>query len=192
MLVDAKKVIGLILLLELLCARVMAAGGVVGEAGSCMMEIGIYSAHFTIYQPEARGEDIFCEDLPEAANTLFVLDYLHGSLKDVPVDFRIIRDLDDLGIFARWEHVAAMTDLEQRTVFYQAASIRPENQLQAEHFFAEKGAYIGVVTAPHPTKDIVYRSVFPFRVGAVNWWLWIMPLLLLAALFLYYRKQTND
>ncbi len=195
--VIVKEITALILLL-LLNGPVLAAGGVVGAAGSCMMEIGIYTAHFTIYQPESRGEDVFCEDLPEVDNTLFVLDFLHGSLKDVPVDFRIVRDLDELGIFARWEHIAAMTDLEQRTVFYQPPALHPDNKLQVEHRFLEKGAYIGVVTAPHPSKDIVYRAVFPFRVGAINWWLWLTPLLLLTALFFYFRRlghfrgQTND
>ncbi len=166
----------LILLLVLPGAPAQAAGGVVGEAGSCMMEIGIYTAHFSIYQPEDHGEDLFCEDLPTAGLTLFVLDYLHGSLSEVPVDFRIIRDLDGLGIFARWEHVAAMDDIDERTVFYQSPRVKADQQLQVEHRFLQAGDYIGIVTAPHPSKDIVYRSVFPFKVAAWNsWWLLLIP-----------------
>ncbi len=156
------------------------------------LRAGIYTAHFTIYQPESRGEDVFCEDLPDAGNTLFVLDFLHGSLKDVAVDFRIIRDLDELGIFARWENIEAMTNLEERTVFYRQPALHPENRLQVEFPFAEKGAYIGIVTAPHPTKDIMYRSVFPFKVGFFNFWPWLfIPLAGLALLF-YFRGVRSD
>jgi hypothetical protein len=89
--------------LLLLSSRVFAAGGVVGEPGSCVIEIGLYTAHFTVYQPQDSGEEEFCEDLPAIGDTVFVLDYLHGSLKEVPVDLRIIRDEEELGIFARWD-----------------------------------------------------------------------------------------
>ncbi len=141
-----------------------------------MVEIGIYTAHLAIYQPETRGEEMFCEDLPDLGATLFVLDYLHGSLREVPVDFRVLRDADELGMFARWEHVAALApaDLEERTVFYQPPAVRPENQLQAEFPFLEGGAYLGVVSAPHPSKRIRYRAVFPFRVGARDWLPWLL------------------
>ncbi len=182
----------LLLATLMLTQAAWGAGGVVGEAGSCMMEIGIYSAHFSIYQPEDRGDDVFCEDLPMAGSTLFVMDYLHGSLRQVPVDFRIIRDLDDLGIFARWENVEAMTDLDARTVFYQSPVIKPENQLQVEHRFTESGAYIGIVTAPHPSKDIVYRAVFPFRVGLMPAWLWLFAPLLALVLFFCVRRQFGE
>jgi hypothetical protein len=179
----------ILILLLILTNRVFAAGGVVGERGSCMIEIGLYTAHFTVYQSDTRGDEEFCEDLPDTGNTLFVLDYLHDSLKEVPLDFRIIRDSDELGIFARWEHVAAMTDLDSRTVFYQPPVIRADNQLTVEHLFAEPGWYIGVVTAPHPVKDIVYRAVFPFRVGRTPIWYWLLPLMVLAGLFLVWRKR---
>ena len=184
-----RRIMLLILLFTLPVSAVRAAGGVVGEAGSCMMEIGIYTAHFSIYQPEDHGEDLYCEDLPTAGLTLFVLDYLHGSLREVPVDFRIIRDLDGLGMFARWEHVEAMDDLEQRTVFYQSPQIKADNQLQVEHRFLEPGEYIGIVTAPHPSKDVVYRSVFPFKVGAWSaWWLLLVVIAVLSALALRRNK----
>jgi hypothetical protein len=154
-------------------AVVSSAGGVVGEAGSCMIEIGLYTAHFTVYQSTTSGDIEFCEDLPDTGPTLFVLDYLHGSMKEVAVDFRIIRDDEDWGIFTRWENIAAIEDLDARTVFYQAGSVFPNNQLLAEHDFQAVGDYIGIVTAPHPDKDIVYRAVFPFAVGKRNPWPWV-------------------
>ena len=182
-----------VLLLLLIAGRAYTAGGVVGEPGSCMIEIGLYTAHFTVYQSETRGDEEFCEDLPDIGETLFVLDYLHGSMKEVPVDFRIIRDVDELGIFARWENIRAIEDIDGRTVFYQAAKVYPENQLQAEHTFLEPGWYIGVVTAPHPSKDITYNAVFPFQVGQVNFMPWLLLMLALGtAAFYYYRSRQGE
>jgi hypothetical protein len=177
-----------VFLLSLLAVRVFAAGGVVGEPGSCMIEIGLYSAHFTVYQSDTSGDEEFCEDLPDTGETLFVLDYLHGSMKEVPVDFRIIRDVDELGIFARWENIQAMEDIGARTVFYQAPRVYPGNQLLAQHTFDEPGWYIGVVTAPHPSKDITYNAVFPFKVGQVAVLPWVLLVLGMGAAVFYYGR----
>jgi hypothetical protein len=177
--------------LLLLTSRVFAAGGVVGEPGSCVIEIGLYTAHFTVYQPQDSGEEEFCEDLPAIGDTVFVLDYLHGSLKEVPVDLRIIRDEEELGIFARWENIEAMEDLEARTEYYQSPVVRPDNQLVVEHRFASPGAYIGVVTAPHPTRDIVYHAVFPFEVGRTSRWPWVVAAVLLGAAAYGWRRRSH-
>jgi len=101
-----------------LSSNALAAGGVVGEAGSCAIKMGFYSVHFTLYQPETSVNDEFCDVLPDAGETLFVLDYLHDSLKEVPVDFRIIKDTTGKGQFARWQHVHELKDIEDHTVFY--------------------------------------------------------------------------
>lgn len=171
-------------------AVVWSAGGVVGEAGSCMIEIGLYTAHFTIYQSDTSGDTEFCEDLPDTGRTLFVLDYLHGSMKQVPVDFRIIRDQEGWGIFTRWDNIAAIADLDARTVYYQPGTVLPRNQLLAEVDFALAGDYIGIVTAPHPTKDIVYRAVFPFAVARVNRWPWLAVLMAGALVgWLWWRRS---
>jgi hypothetical protein len=177
--------------LLLLCsARLLAAGAVVGEPGSCMIEIGIYSAHFTIYQSDTRGNEEYCEDLPDTGNTLFVLDYLHGSMKEVPVEFRIIRDVDELGIFARWENIAQLEDIDARTVFHQAPTVHADNQLTVEHNFLEPGAYIGVISAPHPTKDKHYYAVFPFRVGRLVLapWLLLSAVLVIVGVYFWRRR----
>ena len=172
---------------HILCAlllapcRLLAAGAVVGEPGSCMMEFGIYTAHFTIYQPDSSGSEEFCEDIPDAASTLFVMEYLHGSMKDVPVDFRIIRDEDDWGIFARWDNVAAIDDIGARTVFYRPGQVNADGRMTVEHDFLEPGGYIGVVSAPHPSKDLLYHAVFPFEVGRVAVLPWLAALAALAA-----------
>ena len=146
-------------------ATVLAGGGVVLKNDRCIITIGFYEAHFTAYQPRASGDREFCEDLPDTGTTIFVLDYLHGSLKTVPVDMRIIENVTGKGEFARPEDVAALADLEPYTVFYQPPVVRENGSFQVEYEFAARGEYVGIVTAGHPTSEKVYTSVFPFRVG---------------------------
>jgi hypothetical protein len=176
--------------LLLFTAHLRSAGGVVGEAGSCMIKIGFYTAHFSIYQPDANGNDVYCEDLPDVDKTIFVLEYLHQSLEKVPVDFRIIEDTQNFGQFVRWKNVEAIDDLDSQTVFLMTPSIHSNKRLTAEYDFKQSGNYIGIVTAPHPTKDILYHAVFPFKVGSTGYGYW--PLILLVILLLQLLNMISQ
>jgi hypothetical protein len=90
-------------------------------------------------------------------------------MKEMPVDFRIVRDVDNLGIYAKWEDVAKIDDIDRDTVFYRQPTKEPDSVLTIDHLFAEPGGYIGVVTARHPTLDKTYSAVFPFRVGGTGY-----------------------
>ena len=164
-----------------------SGGGVVLSNDTCTITIGFYDAHFTAYQPETSGNEEFCEDLPNDGQTIFVLDYLHGSLKEVPVDFRIIRDTNALGRFVRWQDVQAIQDIDTLTVFYQSPVVETDASLSIEMSFAEDGDYIGIVTAGHPSNDKTYNAVFPFRVGQTPlsflYWLPVLVVLFMGALF---------
>lgn len=177
--------------LLLFTAPIRSAGGVVGEAGSCMINIGFYTAHFSVYQPSDNGNDVFCEDLPNVENTIFVLDYLHQGLEKVPVDFRIIEDLQEFGQFARWENIESIDDLDSQTVFFLPPEIHSNKRLTVEHKFEKSGSYIGIVTAPHPTKNIVYRAVFPFEVGSTGLGYWPLILLVIFLLQLQYMSSQG-
>jgi len=159
-------------------ASTLAGGGLVLEGDVCIIRIDFYSAHFTAYQPDTSGNEQFCRDLPATGETIFVLDYLHQSLKEVPVDFRIIRDITGLGRFVKLKHVKEIEDIEQHTVFYQPPVIRPDASFKIEYDFTEKGEYIGIVSAGHPSNDTIYTAVFPFEVGGSNF-AYLAPLLLL-------------
>jgi len=174
-------------------AGTLAGGGLVLEDDVCIIRIDFYSAHFTAYQPNTSGNKQFCRDLPDTGETIFVLDYLHQSLKEVPVDFRIIRDVTGLGRFVKPKHVEAIEGIEQHTVFYQSPTVRPDASLKIEYEFVEEGAYIGIVTAGHPSKDTVYTTVFPFEVGGSNF-AWLAPLFLLlaAAVFFVVRRFARS
>ena len=134
----------------------------------CVITIGFLKAHFTGYQPKTNGNKEFCEDIPEVASSVFVIDYLHDFLKIMQVDFRIIRDSNDFGIFANWEDIAGLENIEQDTVFYQSPEKRPDGVLTINYEFKQAGGYIGIVTAVHPEKEKTYRAVFYFQVGGSN------------------------
>ncbi len=181
-----------VILLLLPGAGAQAGGGLVLEDDVCIIWIDFYSAHFTAYQPGSSGNEQFCEQLPNTGETIFVLDYLHQSLKEVPVDFRIIRDVTGQGRFVKLKHVEALEDIERHTVFYQPPVVRPDASFKIEHDFKEKGVYLGIVSAGHPSMQTTYTAVFPFEVGAPNRG-YLFPLLLLLAgvAFLAIRRYRS-
>ncbi len=143
----------------------LAHGGVAFEEDNCVLNIGFLKAHFTGYQPKSRGNSEFCEDIPDVGESVFVVEYLHGFLNQIPVDFRIIEDIEGFGVFANWEDIESIKDLEHVTVFYQPPMRRPSGVMTVEYEFRNAGSYIGIVTAPHPKQDKIYRAVFQFQVG---------------------------
>lgn len=155
---------------------VHAHGSVVDDGDGCIIRMDFYSAHFTVFQPATRAHREYCEDLPDVAESVFVLEYLHNSLRDVPIDFRIIRNTTALGRFVRWPDVEAMGDLSELTVFFQRTPAQPDGVLTVLHEFRERGDYIGIVSAPHPTQDKMYHAVFPFSVGRTSAPAWLWPL----------------
>lgn len=142
-----------------------AHGSVAFEDDLCVININFMQAHFTVFQPEARGNEEYCESIPEVTRSVFVMEYLHDLLSEMEIDFRIVRDVDNLGRFASWEDIEAIDDLEALTVYYQRPRIEDGGFYRASYAFEERGSYIGVVTAEHPTEDRQYNAVFYFQVG---------------------------
>jgi len=173
----------------LLSSIAIAGGGLVLEGDVCIIRIDFYSAHFTAYQPDSSGNTQYCQDLPDTGETIFVLDYLHQSLKEVPVDFRIIRDVTGQGSFVKLKHVEAIEDIEKHTVFYQPATIEMDASLKVEYDFEEKGSYIGIVSAGHPSNDTIYTAVFPFEVGRSGFGYLPLVILLLAGIAYYFKRR---
>ena len=146
-------------------------GGVVEEDDLCVIKVNYLRAHFKIYQPESLGHEQFCEDLPLAAESVFVMEYMHDSLSEMPIDFRIIRDVTGKGRFARMQDVNLIEDIDSATVFYRAPIIEPDIYL-VNYQFLEEGDFIGIVSARHPESDKVYTAVFPFEVGFTGFGYW--------------------
>ncbi len=148
-----------------------AHGGVAPDGDSCVITISYLKAHFKIYQPLTDGHDEYCEDLPKATESVFVMEYLHDELAKVPVDFRVIRDVTGKGRFATWQDVAEIDDLDSVTVFYRAPVIEPD-VFTVIYDFREEGDYIGIVTAQPGSGERQHIAVFPFEVGytGVGYW----------------------
>jgi hypothetical protein len=168
-----------------------AHGGVAFADDQCVLRIDYLTAHFTVYQPQNRGSKEYCEDLPDVTETLFVMEYLHDFLRQMPVDFRIIKDTQGFGQFARWENVETIQNLDAVTVFYQPPAIHEDGNLTASYTFDEKGTYIGIVTAQHPDDDRVYRSVFYFQTGGPDYGSMPVFFALLLVLQLAYWLSTG-
>ena len=157
-------------------------GGVAFEEDLCVINIGFLQAHFTLYQPSISGSEEFCEDIPEVAESIFVLDYLHDFLREMPVDFRIIKDVNNIGIYANWGDIQSLKDIEQDTVFYQPPVKISDGVFKVSYPFNTPGSFIGVVTAKHPTNDKTYHAVFHFQVGGTDYG--YIPYFVVAILFL--------
>ncbi|MEY4641666.1 MAG: hypothetical protein RLZZ227_1660 [Pseudomonadota bacterium] len=170
----------LILLVSCLLSPLLQAhGSVTAEGDLCLIRIGFYTAHFKVFQPQSSGAREYCEDLPEAGESVFIMDYVHQGLGQAPIEFRIIRDTTGLGRFARLADVLRLGDLEPLTVFHQAPVLEP-GVFTALHAFAEEGAFLGVVSVRHPETGELYQAIFPFSVGARDWGL--LPLFAALAL----------
>ena len=52
-----------------------AHGGVAFQEDLCVINIDFLQAHFTVFQPETRESDEFCEDIPNVSRSVFVMEY---------------------------------------------------------------------------------------------------------------------
>jgi len=155
-------------LLVLAAGSARAGGGLVLANDTCILTVGFYEAHFTAYQPETGGDTEYCDELPETGPTIIVLDYLHASLAEVPVEIVIIENTTGKGEFARLEDVQTLDEADVNRIFHQPPVVRSNGSLTIEHAFATPGEYIGIVTAGHPTSDATYTNVFTFSVGLAS------------------------
>ena len=152
-----------------------AHGSVTPEDDLCIMRIGYYQAHFKIYLPATRGHKEYCEDIPDTGETIFIMEYEHSGLAVVPIDFRIIRNVTDQGIFTALEDIQAIDDLEAVTVIHHDAAIQ-RDVFTIMYDFQEQGEFVGIVNVQNPDTGKVYTAVFPFEVGfaGLGWWPWFV------------------
>lgn len=167
-----------------------AHGGVVEEDDLCVIKVSYLRAHFKVYQPRETGHRQYCEDLPAASESVFVMEYLHHALASMPINFRIIRDVTGKGRFARPEDVVQIEDLDAVTVFYQPAVIEPD-VFTVIHDFADEGDFIGIVSATQPDTGVVHAAVFPFEVGYSGMGYWPLFIGLLVLLQLQYLLMSG-
>ena len=95
-----------------------AHGSVTPDSDLCIIKIGYFKAHFKIYQPDTRRQKDYCEDLPDKGHSVFVMEYEHTGLGDVPIDFRIIENVTGKRFFANLDDIEQIDDLDSVTVFH--------------------------------------------------------------------------
>ena len=184
---------GIALVLALLWSQWASGhGGVVAEEDLCLLKMGFLQAHFTLYLPDTRGSDEFCEEVPDTGRALFVVEYLHDMMREMPIEFRIVRDDQGFGIFANWEDVNSIPDLEAQTVFHRPLAAEPTGWVTVSHTFENPGAYIGVVVAENPANGKVYNSVFYFEVGNAGYGYIPLFLALIAGAQLLFFASTGS
>lgn len=154
---------------------VAAHGSVTPEDDICIIRIGFYKAHFKIYLPATRGHEEYCEDIPDTGETVFVMEYEHSGLGDVPIDFRIIRNVTGKGVFTALEDVEAIDDLDAVTVIHHDGAIQ-RDVFTIMYDFDEQGEFVGIVNVRNAETDKLYTAVFPFEVGfaGLAWWPWFI------------------
>jgi hypothetical protein len=148
-------------------------------------------AHFKIYLPRTHQREEFCEDLPQASETLFILEYGHDSLAEMLIDFRIIHEVTGKGKFTREEDLAEIEDLDAVTVFHRPSALEPD-VLSAVYHFDNPGWYVGILTATSVDESAVYTAVFPFEVGFTGYGFWpLVALVLVIMLLLLWYDQRH-
>lgn len=155
-------------------------GSVTPDADLCIIRIGFFKAHFKIYQPETRGHREYCEDLPDRGNSVFVMEYEHDGLAEVPIEFRIIENRTGHGRFTNQAMIDAIDDIDAVTVYHHPAAVQ-RDVFTALHDFPEEGEYVGIVTVPKADGHGHYRAVFPFEVGytGLGLWPWVVAAVVL-------------
>lgn len=145
----------------------VAHGGVSMEEDLCVMKLGPYRSHFTGYQPEKRSTQEFCEDIPEIGNVVLVMDFMSDELRSMKTDFRIIKDVKDIGISATYDDLGTKEEIENNTVFYESPKEYPHGTLNVSYKFDGPGNFIGLVESTTEGGGS-HISVFPFSVGKKN------------------------
>jgi len=111
---EYRHLAAVLLLLSVPAQPASGHGGVVEEEDACVIRFSYLKAHFTVYQPRTSGREEYCEDLPDAAESVFVLEYLHDQLATVPIDFRIVRNVTGKGRFARLKDIGCYRGIRHR------------------------------------------------------------------------------
>lgn len=158
------------------------------------MTVGPYRAHFTGYQPAVRASQEFCEDIPIVSDAIIVLDFISNALRDMSIDFRIIRDVNNIGVQATYEDLGSEAAIEAASIAYVPAKHYLNGNFSVELEFDQPGVFIGILSAKEQASDKVHISVFPFSVGKTDWWtpaMWLIAVLVLGGGAWYFGLRKS-
>jgi hypothetical protein len=174
--------------------NVSGHGGVSVEDDVCLIKFDRYKAHFTGYLPKERATQEFCEDIPVATESIFVIDFISDELRTMELDFRIIRDVKNIGVTATLADLGGTEAIDAATIYYQEPKQFYKGILNVRHNFTQDGGYIGIVNAHHLETGLKYTSVFPFSVGTFQYGKYLTYFLMLfvaCGIFIYAAGRAH-
>jgi len=121
----------------------------------CAAMIDGKTIHIAAYQPEF-SLDKFCDDLPATGKTVLAFDFDSPSLRDSPVEIRIVKE--------SMTSLPTGGDLDPLTEAYLAPRTYPNGTLYFEHDFKESGQFIVLITFTQLSGETT-TARFKFSVG---------------------------
>ncbi len=145
-----------------LSSQLWAHGGVMNEGNECKLRVGPYVMNFSGYQPENNVSKQFCDDMPTVGKSIIVLDFVDRKLRDMTVNFRVIKaDVAALG--TEEDGIVNEAELAQTPFFEIPAKHYPSGTMTISQAFLEKGHFVGYVVVEGENEKFISR--FPFSVG---------------------------
>ncbi|HUI21906.1 MAG TPA: hypothetical protein VLZ74_12795 [Methylocella sp.] len=148
----------------------------------CAMMIGADAIQVSGYEPDV-SEDKYCRDFPSTGKIIFAFDLGAPSMRDLPIEVRIIKDSPSTN-----------ADLVALTEAYLAPKIYKNGTISLEHKFEESGHFIVLVTLIE-TSGEKKTARFKFSVGQTLFN--FVPLIVIGvvtggALFYYWRTAVRQ
>jgi hypothetical protein len=144
----------------------------------CLLFVGPDYMYFSGYQ-SAKPRKRFCEDVPGVGDTIFAMDFAQDQMREMKVDFRIVRDVGE---------DKEQDSLDDLTVAYLPPKTYPTGSVSLRHNFLQTGNYAGLVTVDGPHGEH-WVARFPFAVGRlypVRLPYYLLTAAVLLALLLYF------
>jgi len=147
----------------LLAARLVLAGAPPQAAARgaltlnqdvCLLYIGPDYAYFSAYDPQ-KPRKRYCEEAPRTGVTVFAIDFAQSEMREMKVDFRILRDIGEN---------ADPAAIEAATLAHAPSKTHLTGSLSLAYDFKEPGEYAGLVTVDGPHGER-WTAYFPFSVA---------------------------
>ena len=131
-----------------------ARGALALNQDVCVLFVGPDYMYFSGYL-SAKPRKRFCEDVPDVGETIFAMDFAQDEMREMKVDFRIVRDVGE---------DKEQDSLNDLTVAYLPPATYPTGSVSLRHNFDRTGNYAGLVTVDGPHGEH-WVARFPFAVG---------------------------
>lgn len=151
----------------------------------CSVVFGTGTIEISGYQPDYSQEK-YCNRLPSTGRTIFVFDLSAPTMRDLPVEIRIVKD-SVVPLLASGEGTAVLEA-------HAAPEARKHGIFTIEHNFAESGHFITLVTLTRPNGE---RNTAQFKFSVGQTFLRLAPLLMGGvlmgvALLIYWRHGSRQ